>query len=119
MQFARVSGLDLLRDIAIVSVMLFHSRQLHLPFAPVARFGWMGVDLFFVLSGFLIGGQLLRPHRERHASTFRQFLSTTIDTRDSGVCCGLGTLLRVPVVSRSARDVSSVALPHVHRKLLH
>ncbi len=57
----RVPGLDLLRSIAIVWVMLFHTRGMGLPFDAVARFGWMGVDLFFVLSGYLIGSQLLQP----------------------------------------------------------
>jgi peptidoglycan/LPS O-acetylase OafA/YrhL len=60
----RLPGLDLLRAIAILWVMLFHARGLNLPFYPVARFGWMGVDLFFVLSGFLIGSQLLKPYLE-------------------------------------------------------
>ena len=45
--------------------MLYHQRGF-LPDAlqPTARFGWAGVDLFFVLSGYLIGAQLLRPLRE-------------------------------------------------------
>jgi peptidoglycan/LPS O-acetylase OafA/YrhL len=56
-------GLDLLRAIAIVWVMLFHSflvGGLGDNFAWLSRYGWMGVDIFFVLSGFLIGVQLLR-----------------------------------------------------------
>jgi len=60
----RLPGLDLLRTIAIVWVMLFHSWMIGgvgAPFQPVADYGWMGVDLFFVLSGYLIGYQLLEP----------------------------------------------------------
>ena len=60
----RLPGLDLLRSIAIVWVMLFHSflvGGLAPDWAWLSRFGWMGVDLFFVLSGFLIGGQVLAP----------------------------------------------------------
>ncbi len=59
---ARLHGLDTLRALAIVVVMVFHLGG-YLPpaLAPVADLGWMGVDLFFVLSGFLIGSQLLQP----------------------------------------------------------
>src|ERR1700677_1500492 len=61
----RLPGLDTLRALAIAEVMVFHLRGL-LPdaFQPIARFGWMGVDLFFVLSGYLIGSQLLKPVRD-------------------------------------------------------
>jgi peptidoglycan/LPS O-acetylase OafA/YrhL len=61
---SRLSGLDTLRALAIVAVMFFHiSGRLPDGLASVGRFGWMGVDLFFVLSGYLIGSQLLKPYR--------------------------------------------------------
>jgi peptidoglycan/LPS O-acetylase OafA/YrhL len=43
-------------------VVLYHAALFgfKLP-GRVDRFGWIGVDLFFVLSGYLIGGQLLAP----------------------------------------------------------
>ena len=72
----RLPGLDLLRAIAIVWVMLFHSwivGGLSTIFAGVQSSGWMGVDLFFVLSGYLIGGQLLRPLKNGVALDFLSF----------------------------------------------
>lgn len=53
-----------MRAVAILWVMLFHFRFTYAPAAlnEIARRGWMGVDLFFVLSGYLIGSQLLRPY---------------------------------------------------------
>ncbi|MBC7603147.1 MAG: acyltransferase, partial [Ramlibacter sp.] len=57
-------GLDLLRSIAIIWVMLFHSfvvGGLGPDWEWLSRYGWMGVDIFFVLSGFLIGTQVLKP----------------------------------------------------------
>lgn len=58
----RTPGLDTLRAIAIVWVMLFHSYLvggLGDGFGKLEASGWMGVDLFFVLSGYLIGTQVL------------------------------------------------------------
>jgi len=60
----RLPGLDLLRAIAIVWVMLFHSYiigGLGAHFSVLENSGWMGVDLFFLLSGYLIGSQVLKP----------------------------------------------------------
>ena len=59
--------LDGVRAIAILMVMLFHlnTGDLHIP-GPVIL-GQTGVDLFFVLSGFLITGILLKaPQRDWH-----------------------------------------------------
>jgi peptidoglycan/LPS O-acetylase OafA/YrhL len=61
---AREPGLDLMRAVAILGVMLWHMHFALRPgiWSGPGRYGWMGVDLFFVLSGYLIGSQLLRPY---------------------------------------------------------
>ena len=64
-----IDSLDGLRGIAILLVFLYHDlpRNLHNPLSWLASVGWTGVDLFFVLSGFLITGIL---YDTRHATNF-------------------------------------------------
>jgi peptidoglycan/LPS O-acetylase OafA/YrhL len=57
-------GLDFLRTLAILLVFICHLPWHQVPhfLFSMQQFGWIGVDLFFVLSGYLIGLQLLRPY---------------------------------------------------------
>ena len=55
-------GLDHLRALAISLVFLYHYTIFQHPDwmnNSFIHFGWCGVDLFFVLSGFLISSQLM------------------------------------------------------------
>jgi len=65
----RIKELDGLRGVAVLAVMDKHFLG-RLPFSGSA-YGWLGVDLFFVLSGFLITNILLGMRsEERYFSTF-------------------------------------------------
>ncbi len=70
----RIPELDGLRGLAVLMVMAYHAfayemvREQWEGFArvlvSVTNLGWLGVDLFFVLSGFLITGVLLRTRQD-------------------------------------------------------
>src|SRR4051812_44086102 len=77
----RIIQLDVLRAVGILLVLGRHS-----PLAPRAAghfekfskywacIGWSGVDLFFVLSGFLIGGLLFQEIKTHGSLDIRRFL---------------------------------------------
>lgn len=73
----KLYGLDHLRALAIILVFFFHysivsgGQPEWLP--SVASFGWTGVDLFFVLSGFLISSQLFSQINQGQRISFKPF----------------------------------------------
>jgi peptidoglycan/LPS O-acetylase OafA/YrhL len=72
----RQPGLDLLRALAIITVVIYHAGIMGFPMpGRVHRWGWIGVDLFFVLSGYLIGGQLLTPLARNQQIDLRRFFT--------------------------------------------
>lgn len=76
MKTSRNHGLDTLRALAIVLVLLHHyvlfvSRAD--TFGWVGRIGWVGVDLFFALSGYLIGNQIFAALRSGHSFSLPRF----------------------------------------------
>ena len=77
----RVRQLDLLRGAAILLVLGRHLPEAVLGaqgFIPAflalwQKSGWIGVDLFFVLSGFLVSGLLFKEYRESGKVDFLRF----------------------------------------------
>jgi peptidoglycan/LPS O-acetylase OafA/YrhL len=71
----KLSGLDHLRAFAIVFVFLFHYQFYGHPEweNEIGSFGWTGVDLFFVLSGFLIAGQLFSTIARGKSIAIKEF----------------------------------------------
>jgi len=63
--------MDILRCIAVMTVIIHHSGVSSF----FAQTGWTGVDLFFVLSGFLISRLLFNEYKKRHTIGFKQFFS--------------------------------------------
>jgi len=72
----RVHGLDTLRALA-VSVVVLHHYVLFVSDAPtfgwVGDVGWVGVDLFFALSGYLIGNQIFAALKSPGGFSLKHF----------------------------------------------
>jgi peptidoglycan/LPS O-acetylase OafA/YrhL len=72
----RIHGLDTLRALAVTLVVLHHyvlfvSREP--TFGWVGDIGWVGVDLFFALSGYLIGNQIFAALKSPAGFSLRHF----------------------------------------------
>ncbi len=78
----RTIELDFARGMAVLLVMGYHFKTVATSFFlwraiedPLKAFGATGVDMFFVLSGFLVGGLLLHEYRKRGSVRVGRFLA--------------------------------------------
>lgn len=92
-------GLDGLRGCAVISVVLFHMS--------VARNGFLGVDVFFVLSGFLIS-KLLITEFGQHAqlSISRFYLRRALRLYPALLVVTLGCLLAALAVGQRTAPIA-------------
>ncbi|MDT5060846.1 MAG: hypothetical protein QOH63_1305 [Acidobacteriota bacterium] len=66
----RLKQLDVLRAVAVLLVLCAHAPS----FEWLQRCGWIGVDLFFVLSGFLVSGLLYNEYKKHGSLSPKRFL---------------------------------------------
>ena len=67
MSLSYLPGLDGLRAISVIAVLLYHGRDVGIDWLPEG--GFLGVEVFFVISGYLITALLLAEYRNRAAAT--------------------------------------------------
>ena len=78
----RSKPIDILRALAVLLVIGAHMTVCPPQASPLLHFitavwqcgGWIGVDLFFVLSGFLVAGLMFREHQQFGGISGKQFL---------------------------------------------
>jgi peptidoglycan/LPS O-acetylase OafA/YrhL len=78
----RSRAIDILRALAVLLVLGHHMDRCPASVNPLLHWltdkwvtgGWIGVDLFFVLSGFLVSGLLFREYEKRGTISVKSFL---------------------------------------------
>ncbi len=73
-----ITGLDGIRAIAVIMVLAYHLKL------ALFKSGFLGVTVFFVLSGYLITGILIFRSRRRRNNRFEELLAEAYQASCSG-----------------------------------
>jgi peptidoglycan/LPS O-acetylase OafA/YrhL len=124
-------GLTGLRALAATWVMLFHVNSFAGPRAielrlgsfalevhPLITCGWVGVDLFFVLSGFLLATHLLQSLSHPAPGIFRRYFAARARRVFPAYWAQLAILLAVAVIAAGSLPGWAKYLP-LHIPMLH
>ena len=70
------NDIQVLRGVAVVAVLVFHA------FENIFPLGYLGVDIFFVISGFVVTPLILRIHDEKFLNWMRELKRFYIKNKD-------------------------------------
>ena len=116
----RLLGLELLRGVAASLVLFEHlrltiwdvcGRDTELPWAIEHLHGYWGVDIFFVLSGYLIGSTLDKPATTARSFLLARFARILPLYVLASACCLAIPSLRTSAVSASMIVTTATLLP--------
>lgn len=106
----RLENIDLLRGVAIIFVVLYHYTNHYPPeyllrtdnwFLPIAKYGWSGVDIFFIVSGYCIALTIIKT------SNFVEFsVKRFARIYPAYFFCGISTLIFFSFFDLPGREVS-------------
>ena len=108
---SRNGALDGLRGLAVIAVMAYH--VVPDPFTG----GWLGVDVFFVLSGFLICSMLLRERERTGSIDYLNFLRRRARRLLPGLAMMLLAILSAAAIFETAGRRRTVAIDVVSSAL--
>ena len=97
---ARLAGLDGLRGIAALCVLYFHAMGTLHPALQIDGRGYLAVDFFFMLSGYIMA----RTYEHRFAQGFGAGIFMTVRCRKLWPFMAVGALLGIPIVGLQLDD---------------
>jgi len=105
----RINNIDILRGMAIIFVVLFHYTAYYSPnyllrtdnwTLSLAKYGWSGVDIFFVVSGFCIAMTIIRTQ-----NYFEFIIKRFARIYPAYFICGITTLIFYSLFDLPGREV--------------
>lgn len=104
-------ALDGLRAVAVLAVIVSHAWPV------VLRGGWVGVDIFFVLSGYLITSILLDEHARNGEISLRRFYARRalrlLPALGAAIVLAVALSLPDPALARATGDQAAATIAYI------
>ncbi len=110
----RIAVVEYLRGLASLAVAWFHLTSAYIDtwVGATGSLGWLGVDVFFVISGFVIPYSIWRAYPDYSVQLFPQFLARRIVRLEPPYICSLALVIVLHHISSQMPGFQGVPPPN-------